>query len=210
MSDFNKSKYKILLTVFVGFLSIVSFAQALTGVYLRTNNAYIIKGDIINVDLKISSDKSINTIDGTLIYDKNKLFVKEVKTDGSLFSIWAKQPSFDNNKGEISFVGGIPGGFVGKEGQVLKITFLAKNLGDVKVDFKDIFSVLLNDGLGTPANPWVEPLSLSIYEKRLENIPPSLGQQLPTTSKAPAIFIILSILIIIVIFIKIRLNKRRA
>lgn len=204
-------KYKIFLTIVIGFLSVFYYAEASTNVYFKESNININKGDIFSIDLKISSDKSINVIDGTLLFDSKKLFVREVKTDSSLFTIWAKSPTFDNNTGKISFTGGVPGGFVGENGQVVKITFLAKGEGDTKIDFQDIFSVFLNDGLGTRVNIWMEPITLSINTITPETF---LGKTLQILSdknaennNLPLIVFIVLILVIIVFFVR-RKNKK--
>jgi len=207
-------KYKILIAIFAVFLFTVSLAEAATNVYFKTDNANINKGDTFSVNLKISSDKSINVIDGTLLYDNKKLFVKEVKTTDSLFLIWAKLPTFDNSKGKISFTGGVPEGFIGKDGQVLKITFQAVSDGTAKIDFQDIFSVYLNDGLGTEINPWMEPANLIIATKMPET---PLGKSLQVllnkdkeNNHIPAIILLIILVVIAVIFVKIRSNKKSA
>src|ERR1035437_4521830 len=164
----NTIKYKILITAISGFLLMFSSVHALTTVNFNTENTDIYKGNTFSVDFKISSDKSINVIDGTLVYDKTKLFIKDVNTDGSIFSIWQKSPIFDNKKGTITFVGGVPGGFTGNDGQVLTITFITKNDGQTTIDFQDVFSVYLNDGLGTKVNPWLEPIQLTIIPSQTE------------------------------------------
>jgi hypothetical protein len=161
-------RIKILFTILVFFSFFffpVSFSYAVTEIYFQKDLKEVTKGDIFFVDLKISSTEAINAIDGTIIYDKDKLEIKEVKIDNSLFSLWVKEPLFDNKNGELSFTGGVPDGFKGQDGQILGITFLAKKEGSASVGFKDIFSIFTNDGKGTKINPWLKPMSLSINEK---------------------------------------------
>ncbi len=208
----NKTiKYKILIALFAVFFLISSRAFALTTVYFDTANMNVQNGNVFDVNLKISSDKSINVINGTLIFDKSKLSVKAVKTDGSIFSVWQTSPVFDNNKGTITFDGGVPGGFVGNAGEVLTITFVAKNSGAAKIDFQDIFSVYLNDGLGTEINPWMQPMQLSIALSPTEKEITQTVQVLLKTDKEnnhlPSIISVLLILVIIFIFIKMKPKK---
>ena len=214
----KKMKYKILTAIFAGFLFTFSFAHASTSVYFTTDpsqikiqfdgagNATTTKGGTFTIDLKISSDKSINTIDGTLIYDKNKLSVKEVNTDSSLFSIWANPPHFDNSKGTITFTGGVPNGFTGNDGQVFRIEFSAKSEGQAKVDFQDIFSVYLNDGLGTQISPWMTPIALSIIPTHTEMVVKQAVQILVNADKKNNHLLlgalVLAIAGIIILFIK--------
>jgi hypothetical protein len=180
-------------------------SHASTEIYFNNNAKEILVGDSFTASLMISSpDKSINVIDGTLTYDKDKLEIKKVKTDDSVFSLWTEEPSFDNEKGELSFVGGIPNGFKGNVGEILQINFLAKNTGAVLVDFQDIFSVYENDGKGTQINPWLKPLSLTINKK----VKPSLIPSLKNIFFKPSNYIWLLVLIVLFIIIKMFLKKK--
>jgi len=166
--NFNGKEYLIVGAVILatGFLFGPSIVKAATTVYFDLEKPVIYEGDIFLVNLKISSpDKSINVVDGTIIYDTSKLEIKEVSTGGSLFILWPNRPVFSNDKGTLSFVGGVPDGFQGKEGEVLKIIFLARSEGEAQIDFLDGFSVFLHDGQGTQINPWLRPLSLTILQR---------------------------------------------
>jgi hypothetical protein len=156
----------IFLSIFIYF-SFVSISYATTvEVYFQKESKEITKDDVFIVDLKISSlEEIVNVIDGKIIYDKNNLEIKNVTIDDSLLSLWIKEPVFDNDIGELSFIGGVPNGFEGKDGQILKITFFAKKEGATLIGFKDMFSVFINDGKGTSINPWLKPMSLSIIKK---------------------------------------------
>lgn len=144
-------------------------ALAATTISFNAGDSTVSKGDTFVVDVEISTpDKSINVVDGTVIYDNDKLEIKEVSTGGSLLVLWPKSPVFSNEKGNLNFVGGTPGGFQGEKGEIVKIIFLAKGEGEAKLDFLDGFSVFLNDGKGTPINPWLRPLSLNISKKSPE------------------------------------------
>ena len=159
--NLNK-KIKFSFLVIILFLSFYQISLASTEVYFKKDIEKITNGDTFKVDLKISTDKNVNVVDGTLIYDKDKLEIKKIRIDNSILSMWVKEPLFDNKIGELSFVGGSPGGFVGKDGQILEVTFFAKNKGEVSLGFKDIFSVFANDGTGTNINPWLKPMKLTI------------------------------------------------
>ena len=194
--DFNQKKYLIIigLVIFAGlFWGVVLETKAATTVYLdmgEMEKKEIYGGDIFMVDMKISSpDKSINVIDGTLIYDSGKLEIKEVSTGGSLFVLWPKPPVFSDDKGNLSFVGGTPDGFQGEEGKVLKIAFFAKSEGEAKIDFLDGFLVFLHDGKGTQINPWLRPLSLNILTRSPEIPVKDEWQDLLEKDKTPPEFI---------------------
>ncbi|MFA6177345.1 MAG: cohesin domain-containing protein [Candidatus Paceibacterota bacterium] len=155
----------VILMSFLFFFLFASFSCATTEIYFQKDLKEITKGDTFLIDLKISSTKEINVIDGTIIYDKDKLAIKEVTTNNSLLSLWVKEPAFNNETGELSFTGGSPEGFHNRDGQILRITFLAKQAGSAFIGFKDIFSIFINDGKGTKINPWFKPLSLFINKK---------------------------------------------
>jgi len=168
--NFKEKKYLVVGAIFaIGFFLWPFGIKAATTVYFDLETPVIYESDTFLINLKISTpDKSVNVIDGTILYDNNKLEIKEVSAGNSLFALWPKPPVFSNDKGTLSFVGGVPDGFQGKEGEVLKIIFLAKSEGEAKIDFLDGFSVFLNDGQGTQINPWLRPLSLNILTRPLE------------------------------------------
>ena len=192
----SKFQFKIknlyfLITIFtLSFFFLPFTVKAATTIYFDLENPVIYEGDIFLADLKISTpDKSINVVDGTILYDNSKLEIKEVSTGGSLFTLWPKPPTFSNEKGILSFIGGISGGFQGEKGEVLKIIFLAKNEGEAKIDFLDGFSVFLNDGQGTGINPWLRPLSLNISKRPTEIPAKDEWQFLIEKDKTPPDFI---------------------
>ena len=144
----------VVVVIMISFFCFASVSKASTEIYFQNDTKEITQGDSFGVFLKASSDKSINVVDGTVLYDKDKLQIKEIKKDNSILSLWTKEPIFDNKIGELSFTGGMPDGFAGKDGEILSITFLAKKTGTTTIGFQDIFSVYANDGLGTQINPW--------------------------------------------------------
>lgn len=165
--------YQILTRMFFGLLvfgfglfplisqgATISFSSATEKIY---------KDDIFVVETRISSpDEFINAAESTLLFDTNKLEVKELSTGGSLFSVWLKPPIFSNENGKISFIGGTPDGFQGRDALILKIIFLAKNSGEAKLDFQDDTALFLHNGKGTKIRPWLRPLSLNILKRPSE------------------------------------------
>ncbi len=164
---FSEKKYLIAGVVFgIVFFFLPFSAKAATTVYFDAREPGIYEGDTFLINLKISTpEKSINVVDGTILYDKSKLEIKEASAGNSIFGLWPKPPVFSNERGTLSFVGGTPGGFQNKGGEILKIVFLAKSEGGAKIDFLDGFSVFLNDGKGTQINPWLRPFSLNILTR---------------------------------------------
>ena len=211
MKNLNK-KIKISFAMFVFFCAFfvsASVSQAVTEVYFNNEAKTVSAGDNFSVDLMLSSsDKSINVIDGTIIYDKNKLEVKKINIKNSVFSLWTEEPSFDNKKGELSFVGGVPNGFSGKDGKILNINFSAKKSGDTLISFQDVFSVYANDGKGTQINPWLKPLSLTIGERPISPLLKTIKNIFSKPINYLWLFLLVVLFIIIRMFIKNK-NKRR-
>jgi len=192
--------------IFIGlsFTNLLTFAS--TKIYFVSNEEQIYTGDRLVVDLKISSDESINVVNGTILYDKNKLSIEEINKEDSLMSLWPTLPTFDNNKGELSFVGGIPNGFSGQNGKILEITFVGNNEGTTKLDFQDIFSVFANDGLGTSINPWLQTSTFTITKKPINLIFQDKIEFLKTELKKPnnvalILFLVLFMGVILVIIL---------
>lgn len=123
----------------------VSFAATLslspgTGVYTA--------GNTFSVSVSVNTaGEPINAAEGKLSFNPSELSVVGL-TKGSIFTLWAVEPSFSNSAGTVSFGGGSPSGYTGSNGTVLTITFRAKNAGTTKVNFAN-GSVLAADGKGT-------------------------------------------------------------
>ncbi len=163
-------KLTFFIIMFIGIVFInaqISLAATLPiEVFFQNNTENIYPGNEFNIDLKISSsNKLINVVDGTILYDKNIIEVKKVNNENSIFSLWTKDPVYNNEIGELSFTGGSPTGFAGKNGQILTVTFKAKKSGTSLIGFKDIFSVFVADGKGTTINPWLMPMPFAVKEK---------------------------------------------
>lgn len=201
----------VFFIVFVFFLC-APVSQAATEVSFKNQTtSTIYQGDIFSIDLNISSlDEAINVIDGTVMYDSDRLIIKEVNIESSLVSLWVKKPIFDNKKGELRFIGGIPDGFDGTNANILEITFRAKQEGQTLIGFRDIFSVLANDGKGTIINPWLKPLSLSI-NKKPHSLATNILSYLANICRNNKYYILIFVSIILFVILKLifRFKKKR-
>lgn len=112
-----------------------------TGVY-QVGNTFTAQVQIV------TQGQSVNAAEGTLTFNPNELAVVSVARGGSIFNLWVTEPAFSNTAGTINFSGGVPTGYSGAVGNVLSITFRAKNAGSPRVSFTE-GSVLANDGRGT-------------------------------------------------------------
>lgn len=103
------------------------------------------------VDLIIDTQgQSINTIDVTLAFKRDDLAITGVSDGNSIVSLWLERPVVFHEKGEIHFVGVIPGGYYGTEGRLLRIFFSSLRIGESAFTLANA-AVLVNDGAGTPA-----------------------------------------------------------
>ena len=140
-----------------------------------------------------AESENINAVEGILRFPADILEFKELNDGNSIVNFWVERPS-RRVENEIIFSGITPGGFVGKRGLIFRITFLAKNEGNGKLEMQNI-KALLNDGNGTAADISVSPLKIIITSQDL-SLPPkkeTKDQEPPESFKPeiardPAIF----------------------
>lgn len=135
--------------------------------YFEKNSDVFYYGDIFLLTLKINTEKErINAAQITIKFPQDKLKVVDLVKEESIFSLWPKEPSFSNEIGTISLVGGVPRGFEGK-GKILSIAFkvVSENIKEnkVEIDFGSDCLVLLNDGLGTKTNLKIQKEVFLVY-----------------------------------------------
>ena len=120
LKDKNKNKNWLYPTMMAkaafGFLifSLVLLPSAVQAahIYFSLVAEEIYKDDIFIVETRVSSpDRLINAAESVLLFDNDRLEVKELSTGGSIFSVWLSPPVFSNQEGKISFIGGTPDGF---------------------------------------------------------------------------------------------------
>ena len=116
-----------------------------------------------------AESENINAIEGILRFPADILESKELNDGNSIVNFWVERPS-RRVENEIIFSGITPGGFVGKRGLIFRITFLAKNEGNGKLEMQNI-KALLNDGNGTAADISVSPLEIVVTSQAL-SLPP--------------------------------------
>jgi len=163
MKQFSNHKNKIKNYVALVFLISVSLALPLIGqaaeLYLETSvNKYSVNETfIVDIRINVEQNESINAVEAYLKFPNNILEVKDFSTGNSVLT-FVEQPKINQEKGLISFVGIIPGGYggritgdPGKSNLLGKIIFESISSGTAKIILKDSSQVLLSDGKGTPA-----------------------------------------------------------
>lgn len=152
------SKFKISFKFLVVVLGFVFFflnsageaKAASASLYLTPSTGTYTVGNTFSVQVKINSgEAAVNAGDGTLVFNPDKLEVKNISKTNSVFSLWVQEPVFSNSVGTINFAGGKPSpGFSGAAGTVITITFKAKTSGKADLTFAS-GSILADDGKGT-------------------------------------------------------------
>lgn len=137
---------KILIIIFI-LLTIPLFTKGAV-LYLEPSEASYNQGDTFLIDVRIDTEgEYINAVEVNLSFDEDILQIEDISQGNSVLSLWLNEPSFSEN--EISFMGGIPGGYQGIDGLIGRLIFKSKKMGFAQINFQKNSKVLLNDGWGT-------------------------------------------------------------
>jgi hypothetical protein len=140
--------FSFFLVLISGLLSVAEAQEA--SFYLSPASGNYKVGETFSVTLFINTrGVYINASQAKIFFPPERLKVANITKQNSIFSLWAQEPIFSNQKGEISFIGGLPSpGFIGNAGKVMTIYFQAKSTGEAKVSFGGE-KILANDPRGT-------------------------------------------------------------
>ncbi len=115
-------------------------------------------GDYFEIDIKMDvKDECVNAMRGEVYFPAQFLEGVHFSKSKSILSLWPEPPVINNDRGRVSFAGGIPGGYCKRGGEdvlVGSIIFKTKEVerevtGDIV--FNGSSQVLLDDGLATPS-----------------------------------------------------------
>ncbi len=162
--------------------------------YLTPSSGNYTVGNTFLVQIRLNSGGvPINAADGTLTFDTDKLEITRISREGSIFTLWVKEPTFSNSLGTIEFAGGVPSpGFTGAAGTVANITFRAKTAGTANLRFA-AGSVLADDGKGTNILTSMGTGAYTFLAREVTPIPPEETAPPPVVSdRVPAAPIISS------------------
>ncbi len=137
------------ILIFFAFLLLPLSAKAAT-LFLSPSSGTYKPGDSFAVSIYTSSaDQAMNAASGVLSFPKDTLEVVSLSKGGSIFSLWAQEPSFSNSAGTVNFEGIVLNpGFTGGSGKILTVNLKVKSSGTASVRLSS-GSILANDGLGT-------------------------------------------------------------
>lgn len=176
----NKKFLRLSCFLFSFYLAMMPIGTLAAVLYLDPSSETYQPGETFITKIKIDTENEcINAVEVNLNYDKDVLQPIDFSQGESLLTFWIKPPEINRETGEVSFSGGIPGGYCGRipgdpglSNLLGKIIFKipAMNLEDikensVKVKFSDSSQVLLNDGLGTKAKLAIYGADFKILSK---------------------------------------------
>lgn len=193
----EKKIYKFIIVILI-FFSFVSFSEAATlSISPASNNLQV--GHNFNVKVIVNSSNPINAVSASITFPANLVEIQSVSKAGSILDFWISEPNFSKN-GVLNFEAVTLGGFGGGTGTVLNVTLKAIGVGTGKIIFNS-GQILANDGQGTDVTGLLNPGSVSIEAKKMEEPdlevksktekdiePEKIFQPLPTLN-APEIYL---------------------
>ncbi len=192
------SKFFLPITFFVLLLlPSVSFGQS---VYLRASKTNIYTNESVLVTLYIDTKgNSINTIGGK-VNVSTPTSVGDIRYGSSIISLWVDKPTWNSGARNITFTGGIPGGFSGGIGTIMSFVVRPTSEGTISISLQDV-SVLLNDGSGSELKVSTPTLTLSVEKAPVvpkteptkpvvtPTTPVEVEPVLPADTVAPEVFV---------------------
>lgn len=145
----NKNFQFIFVVFLLSFFAKNVFAVNL---YFLPEKKNVLRGEVFLQKILIDTEgENINTVEGEIIYPIEYLKVENISIGNSILKIWPKEP--EAKEGKVHFIGGVPGGFIGKDGLLVIVAFksINKENQDFAVEISENSKVLLNDGKGTRA-----------------------------------------------------------
>ena len=181
----SKLQFKIrnsfLLLIFsFSFLLLPLVAQSAV-LYLSSSSGEYYEDHTFIIEARIDTEgECINTVEANLSFPPDILEAVDFSLGNSILIFWVSPPSISQETGLVSFTGGIPGGYCGKlpgdpgESNLLgKMIFKVKEIpqiltpGAAEIEFLENSQVLLNDGLGTPAQLSLKGIVLTILPEKV-------------------------------------------
>ena len=168
---------KFIIGISFCLLSFFPFTSEAARIYLEPVSKEVNLNDTFLVNIRIDNEgECINAVDVKIAYDNKAIGAVDFSRGESVLTLWVEAPTIDHSAGIISFSGGIPGGYCGRivgdpglSNILGKIAFstsghrIEGSPGDVaQVEILPSSKVLLNDGLGTPADLTLDGASFTI------------------------------------------------
>lgn len=118
--------------------------------YLSPSSGSFLVGSTFTVSIFVNTEgNEINLVWADLKFPSDKIQITSPTAGTSFITEWNIPPNYSNEKGIVSFRGGIPGGIITSAGLVSSVTFRVVSSGEAKIEFGEESKILLNDGKGT-------------------------------------------------------------
>lgn len=113
----------------------------------------VYQGDIFPVEVRLTSAEApVNVIQADIKFPVDLLEIVSIERINSILELWPQEPSFSNEFGLASLIGGLPTpAFQEKNGLIGRINFRAKKIGAASLVFQESSKAFLNDGAGEGA-----------------------------------------------------------
>lgn len=143
------------------------------------------------VDVFVSSDESLNAIEGKLSFTEKLLSLREIREGSSVINFWIEKPR--REEGEIVFSGITPGGFKGPQNLLFSLVFEAESAGEADILLLEA-AALRNDGLGTSESLSLRNAEISVKpgDSKIRSVSPEDEEQpedfVPIITSDPQLF----------------------
>ena len=145
-----KRIFPLLLILILSFIVGSSAKAASASLYLSPASGSFLVGSTFSVSVFVNTEgNEINAVWAELKFPPEILQVTSPTAGTSFIAEWLTPPNYSNERGIISFRGGVPGGISASAGLISSVTFRAIASGMAKVEFQEGSRVLLADGKGT-------------------------------------------------------------
>jgi len=185
-SKIKNQKYNLKIFVLGLVFLLFPFFSFGAVLYLEPSEGEYGLGEHFGIKIRLDTEKEcLNVINVGIHFPNDILRVEDINLGDSIINLWVKRPKTEeitefNQKGEIWFSGGIPGGYcgviAGDPGQsnvLAEIRFFLPsflvgeiNQEELEIKFLENSEVYLNDGLGTKANISFKPAKIKISKTK--------------------------------------------
>lgn len=139
----NKTKNKIIILLAFLFL-FVAVPVSASQMNLLPENNDLKAGEIFEVNLILNTeDETINAIEGAIIFPADLLILNDIRDGNSIINFWIEKSA--SSDGQFNFSGIVPGGYIGKEGQIISLIFKAKKEGNGNIQITGGKALLNNE-----------------------------------------------------------------
>ncbi|MEK7646956.1 MAG: hypothetical protein AAB378_01105 [Patescibacteria group bacterium] len=182
------SRTHFLPILFASVIWLASFDNASAATfYMVSDKDSAVIGDTLKVSLKMDSEGAgINAAQAVLQFPKDILEATGISKDGSVFNFWLEEPSFSNDGGSVTFIGGSSSGIAGKSLHVVDVSFRVKGAGRATFVFTD-GAITASDGSGTNVLSVMRGLEVeSVSRQELVPTTPQIVRSAVPSARLPA------------------------